>query len=306
MLKAEGLDQIVLKQLGLPHTRSAHGSLGGAGRSHQESDRRPDDPRRRQVHGLRGLVQEPERGGVSRRLRAPPEGAPALGRGRGARTRRRKRAARRRGRHPGARRLRIARHARHDEGGRVRARARRALLRHLLWLPVGHRGVRPQRLRPRRRGLDRGGRERAAQGDLQAARSARRRRTRRHDAPGPLRVRAAPRDRSRQRVYGSSLIHERHRHRFEFNCLYENELAEKGMRVSGRSPDGKFVEIAETAVASLVRGRAVPSGVPVPAAPAAPAVCELRRGGLPAQDRASWNSASACQQLTPHRSGRPC
>jgi CTP synthase len=47
------------------------------------------------------------------------------------------------------------------------------------------------------------------------------------------------------RVYGSSLIHERHRHRFEFNCLYESELAEKGMRVSGRSPDGKFVEIAE-------------------------------------------------------------
>jgi CTP synthase len=47
------------------------------------------------------------------------------------------------------------------------------------------------------------------------------------------------------RVYGASLIHERHRHRFEFNCLYESELADKGMRVSGRSPDGKFVEIAE-------------------------------------------------------------
>jgi CTP synthase len=47
------------------------------------------------------------------------------------------------------------------------------------------------------------------------------------------------------RIYGSSLIHERHRHRFEFNCLYESELADKGMRVSGRSPDGKFVEIAE-------------------------------------------------------------
>jgi CTP synthase len=47
------------------------------------------------------------------------------------------------------------------------------------------------------------------------------------------------------RVYGTDLIHERHRHRFEFNCLYESELAAKGMRVSGRSPDGKFVEIAE-------------------------------------------------------------
>jgi CTP synthase len=47
------------------------------------------------------------------------------------------------------------------------------------------------------------------------------------------------------RVYGASLIHERHRHRFEFNCLYEPALLERGMRVSGRSPDGKFVEIAE-------------------------------------------------------------
>jgi CTP synthase len=48
-----------------------------------------------------------------------------------------------------------------------------------------------------------------------------------------------------ERLYGTSLVHERHRHRFEFNCLYEPSLAEKGMRVSGRSPDGKFVEIAE-------------------------------------------------------------
>ena len=48
-----------------------------------------------------------------------------------------------------------------------------------------------------------------------------------------------------ERIYGTSLISERHRHRFEFNCVYEMALADKGMRVSGRSPDGKFVEIAE-------------------------------------------------------------
>jgi CTP synthase len=48
-----------------------------------------------------------------------------------------------------------------------------------------------------------------------------------------------------QRIYGESLIHERHRHRFEFNCLYEPDLTKNGMRISGRSPDGKFVEIAE-------------------------------------------------------------
>jgi CTP synthase len=48
-----------------------------------------------------------------------------------------------------------------------------------------------------------------------------------------------------QRVYGTALINERHRHRYEFNCLYERTLTERGLRISGRSPDGKFVEIAE-------------------------------------------------------------
>ncbi|MBM3780541.1 MAG: CTP synthase [Acidobacteria bacterium] len=48
-------------------------------------------------------------------------------------------------------------------------------------------------------------------------------------------------------IYGTALVHERHRHRFEFNTLYEQALADHGMRISGRSPDGKFVEIAEIA-----------------------------------------------------------
>ena len=47
------------------------------------------------------------------------------------------------------------------------------------------------------------------------------------------------------RVYGVSQIQERHRHRYEFNCLYERTLVEQGLRISGRSPDGKFVEIVE-------------------------------------------------------------
>jgi CTP synthase len=47
------------------------------------------------------------------------------------------------------------------------------------------------------------------------------------------------------RIYGSDVIWERHRHRFEFNCLYEPTLRDHGMRISGRSTDGKFVEIAE-------------------------------------------------------------
>jgi len=46
-------------------------------------------------------------------------------------------------------------------------------------------------------------------------------------------------------IYGSPLIHERHRHRYEFNREYEKILADHGLRISGRSPDGKFVEIIE-------------------------------------------------------------
>jgi CTP synthase len=47
------------------------------------------------------------------------------------------------------------------------------------------------------------------------------------------------------RMYGSDVIHERHRHRYEFNCLFEKALTDKGLRIVGRSLDGKFVEIIE-------------------------------------------------------------
>jgi len=46
-------------------------------------------------------------------------------------------------------------------------------------------------------------------------------------------------------VYGKTRISERHRHRYEFNQEYEPILTEHGLRFSGRTPDGKFVEIAE-------------------------------------------------------------
>ncbi|MGE5836902.1 MAG: CTP synthase, partial [Acidobacteriota bacterium] len=47
------------------------------------------------------------------------------------------------------------------------------------------------------------------------------------------------------KLYGEEIIHERHRHRYEFNCLYEKQLVEHGLKVVGRSLDGKFVEIVE-------------------------------------------------------------
>jgi len=47
------------------------------------------------------------------------------------------------------------------------------------------------------------------------------------------------------KLYGADRIEERHRHRYEFNCLYEAALTTNGLQISGRSPDGKFVEIVE-------------------------------------------------------------
>lgn len=46
-------------------------------------------------------------------------------------------------------------------------------------------------------------------------------------------------------VYGSDLVDERHRHRYEVNNLYRDTISEAGMVFSGTSPDGRLVEIAE-------------------------------------------------------------
>ena len=47
------------------------------------------------------------------------------------------------------------------------------------------------------------------------------------------------------RLYGEEIIHERHRHRYEFNPAYEKTLADHGLRIVGKSLDGKFVEVVE-------------------------------------------------------------
>jgi CTP synthase len=46
-------------------------------------------------------------------------------------------------------------------------------------------------------------------------------------------------------AYGEEQIHERHRHRYEFNNAYREPLEERGLRISGLSPDGRLVEIME-------------------------------------------------------------
>jgi len=47
------------------------------------------------------------------------------------------------------------------------------------------------------------------------------------------------------KAYARDVVSERHRHRYEFNAEFDAPLAAAGLRITGRSEDGKFVEIVE-------------------------------------------------------------
>jgi CTP synthase len=47
------------------------------------------------------------------------------------------------------------------------------------------------------------------------------------------------------KAYGAIEISERHRHRYEFNREYEEPLTAAGLRITGSTPDGTYVEIVE-------------------------------------------------------------
>jgi CTP synthase len=48
-----------------------------------------------------------------------------------------------------------------------------------------------------------------------------------------------------RQAYAADRISERHRHRYEFNRTFEPQLISRGLRITGQSEDGKFVEICE-------------------------------------------------------------
>ena len=120
VLKAEGLDQIVLEELGLPVTEART----AAWEELVDRIKHPSDELVIHVVGkytgyedsYKSLNEAVYHGGFAHRLEREVE----LGRSRGARTGERHVAARRRARHSRPRRVRVARHARDDEGGRVR------------------------------------------------------------------------------------------------------------------------------------------------------------------------------------------
>jgi CTP synthase len=71
------------------------------------------------------------------------------------------------------------------------------------------------------------------------------------DLGGTLRLGAYPcvlaEDSNAYRAYGQKQISERHRHRFEFNNDYRDQLQAAGLTISGTSPDNHLVEIVEIA-----------------------------------------------------------
>jgi CTP synthase len=56
--------------------------------------------------------------------------------------------------------------------------------------------------------------------------------------------RLEPKSKARK-MYGKDLIEERHRHRYEVNPKYIKQLSAKGLLFSGKSPNGKLMEIVE-------------------------------------------------------------
>ena len=48
-----------------------------------------------------------------------------------------------------------------------------------------------------------------------------------------------------ERCYQDELVYERHRHRYEFNNQYREQIEAAGLTISGTSPDGRLVEIIE-------------------------------------------------------------
>ena len=69
------------------------------------------------------------------------------------------------------------------------------------------------------------------------------------DIGGTLRLGAYPcvlaKDSLAHKVYGTDQISERHRHRYEVNNYYREDLEKNGMLLSGLSPDGRIVEMCE-------------------------------------------------------------
>ena len=198
--------------------------------AHPQARGQGHDRHRRQIHASPRQLQVAGRGAGPWRHRQQRAGRSRLARQRDLRAEGRGAAPRRRARHPRAGRLRRTRHRGQDRGGAFRARAQRAVFRHLLrHADGGDRGGAPSRRLERRR-LDRvrpvrrsGGRPDDRMDARQPAGAAQRqRRHGRHDAARRLRGGAGRRAAASPRSTARRAISERHRHRYEVNINYKD------------------------------------------------------------------------------------
>ena len=243
-LAAEGLDEIVLEMLNLPKGQTDLTRWREVVDAIRNARRRGIDRHRRQVRRSRRLLQVAQRGPRSRRPGQRRQGEPGVHRLGDARGIGLPGAAVRGRRHPGSRRIRQARHRGDDPRHRVRTGPQDPVLRHLSRSPDRDDRVRPQRLRPRRRPLDRVRAQppykviykmRELVGVDQMGGTMRLGKYPCRLKPGSLAWQA----------YGADEVWERHRHRYEVNPEYVPLFEEKGLMVSGKSPDRIFVEVVE-------------------------------------------------------------
>ena len=201
--------------------------------------------------------------------RRPTSGAPRRGR-----------------RHPGAGRLRRARHRGQDRGRPLRPRARRAVPRDLPRHADRRDRVGPPRVRHGRRQLERVRPRDAVPGHRPPPRAAADRGAGRHDAPGrrPRPPRAGDAARAR-RTREQTVIYERHRHRYEVNPALRAELEEAGLvrqRHVARRPPGRDRRAARPPVVLRVAS-STPSS----------------RAGPPGRSRSSASSSGAAAARAP-------
>jgi CTP synthase len=107
-------------------------------------------------------------------------------------------------------------------------------------------------------------------------------------------------------AYGQAEINERHRHRYEFNREYEEPLTAAGLKITGTTPDGTYVEIVEIAGHPYFLGcQFHPEFKSKPLEPHPLFVSFLKAAYEHSQDRRHTRHAAEVEQfLRPERVGR--
>ena len=91
------------------------------------------------------------------------------------------------------------------------------------------------------------------------------------------------------KVYGTGKIRERHRHRYEFNQSYREQMEEKGFVIAGTSPDGQLVELIEL----QNHASTIPNSSPSPT---------IRTPSSPGSSKPAYRTVSRCPTSAPKTS----